>query len=116
MRTRSQLTVIDDALEAIELLRPLVKRIKALDKSLAEQICRAASSVVLNLGEAAYSDPGNPARSALHCQWIGERSAAWSQDRCPAWGYIDWSEASRPDEKLDAVLAKTYRWLHPKKS
>lgn len=43
----------------IEELRPLVPRIKARDKNVAEQIQRAASSVVLNIGEAEYSDPGN---------------------------------------------------------
>jgi hypothetical protein len=41
------------------LLRPLIRRVRAHDRSLAEQIRRAASSVVLNLGEVAYSDPGN---------------------------------------------------------
>ena len=45
--------------EVIEALRPLVPRIKRHDRSLADQLVRAASSVALNIGEAELSDPGN---------------------------------------------------------
>ena len=34
-------------------------RIKQKDRSLADQILRAASSIALNVGEAEFSDPGN---------------------------------------------------------
>jgi four helix bundle protein len=115
MRTRSQLTVIDDALEAISLLRPLVDAIKAHDKSLAEQIRRAASSVVLNLGEAAYSDAGNR-RARLYTASGSANEARIGLRTAVAWGYIEWRDASGVDDKLDAVLAKTYRWLNPKRS
>jgi hypothetical protein len=47
------------AIELIEALQPLVPRIKARDRALADQVMRAASSVALNIGEANYSDPGN---------------------------------------------------------
>ena len=47
------LIVADLSIELIEKLRPLVARIKARDKNLADQIQRAASSVALNLGEVA---------------------------------------------------------------
>src|SRR3954469_15010529 len=47
------------AIELIEALRPVVVRIKARDRALADQVMRAASSVALNIGEANYSDPGN---------------------------------------------------------
>jgi four helix bundle protein len=47
------------AVELIEALRPVVARIKARDRGLADQVMRAASSVALNIGEANYSDPGN---------------------------------------------------------
>jgi four helix bundle protein len=53
------LIVADLSIEVIEKLRLLMARIKSRDKSLADQIRRAASSVVLNIGEAEYSDPGN---------------------------------------------------------
>ena len=115
MRTQSRLTVIDDALEAIERLRPLVDQIKAQDKSLAEQIRRAASSVVLNLGEAAYSDPGNR-RARLHTASGSANEARIGLRTAVAWGYLGSADAFGADEKLDAVIAKTYRWLNPKRS
>ena len=51
--------VAELSIELIEVLAPLMPRIKQRDKSLAEQLSRAASSVALNLGEAQLSDPGN---------------------------------------------------------
>ena len=53
------LQVAELSLELIETLRPLVPRIKAKDRSLADQIMRSASSIALNVGEAELSDPGN---------------------------------------------------------
>jgi hypothetical protein len=47
------------SIELIEALRPLVARIKRSDRSLADQLRRAASSVALDVAESNYSDPGN---------------------------------------------------------
>ena len=47
------------SLELIEALVPLMPRIKQKDKSLEDQLRRAASSIGLNLAEAKLSDPGN---------------------------------------------------------
>jgi four helix bundle protein len=47
------------SIELIETLCPLMPRIKQRDKSLADQLSRAASSIALNIGEAELSDPGN---------------------------------------------------------
>ena len=46
------------SIEAITELRPLMARIQARDKSLAQQITRAASSMSLNIAEGELSDPG----------------------------------------------------------
>jgi len=54
--------VADLSIELIEKLRPLIQRIKARDKSLADQIQRAASSIALNIGEGAVSEPGDSSR------------------------------------------------------
>lgn len=53
------LIVSDLGLQMVAAVRPLVARIKKQDRSLAEQLVRAASSVCLNTAEADYSDPGN---------------------------------------------------------
>ena len=47
------------SIQLIEVLSPLMPRIKQRDRSLADQLSRAASSIALNLGEAELSDPGN---------------------------------------------------------
>ena len=47
------------SIQLIEVLAPVMPRIKQRDKSLADQLSRAASSIALNLGEAELSDPGN---------------------------------------------------------
>ena len=51
--------VAELSIELIEVLAPLMPRIKQRDKSLADQLSRAASSIALNLSEAQLSDPGN---------------------------------------------------------
>ena len=51
--------VAELSIQLIEVLAPLVLRIKSRDRSLADQLSRAASSIALNLGEAQLSDPGN---------------------------------------------------------
>ena len=85
------LIVADLSIELIEKLRPLVPRIKAKDKSLADQIQRAASSVALNIGEAAYSDPGNRrARFHTAAGSAGETLAAVRV--AVAWGIVTKAE------------------------
>jgi four helix bundle protein len=111
MRTHSKLHVLDDALSAIEALRPVVARIRAHDKSLAAQLTDAGSSMVLNIGEAACSDPGdqrarlstasgsaNEARVALRLAAAGATQARTTR-------------AVRT-RRLDVVIAKLYRLLH----
>ncbi len=53
------LVVGEISLQLIEALRPIAARVKRKDRSLADQLVRAASSVALNIAEADYSDAGN---------------------------------------------------------
>ena len=53
------LQVAELSFQLIEELRPLVAEIKRRDRSLADQLMRAASSVALNIAEAQKSDGGN---------------------------------------------------------
>lgn len=72
------------SLQLIEALAPLMPRIRQKDKSLEDQLRRAASSIGLNCAEAAFSDPGNrrarlftAAGSANETQHAIRQAVAW---------------------------------------
>ena len=111
MRTHSKLHVLDDALAAVEALRPVVAKIRAHDKSLASQLTDAASSMVLNIGEAAYSDPGTQ-RARLSTASGSANEARVALRLAAAWGYTGDEDTSEADARLDVVIAKLYRLLH----
>jgi four helix bundle protein len=95
--------VADLSIELIEKLRPLVSRIRARDKSLADQLQRAASSVALNIGEGAYSDPGNRrARFHTAAGSAGETLAAMRA--AVAWGIIGRADGRAAEALLDQIL------------
>jgi four helix bundle protein len=75
------------ALELVAELRALVSRIRRADRSLADQLVRAANSVVLNLCEAAYSDPGNR-RARFHTAAGSANEVRGALRLAKAWGYV----------------------------
>jgi len=82
------------SIELIEALRPLVPRIKRHDRSLADQLVRAASSVALNIAEGEHSDPGN--RRARFYSAAGSANETLAALRVAvAWGYFAEAEAER---------------------
>ena len=75
------------ALDMIGALRPLVPRIARHDRSLADQLRRAASSVVLNLAEMERSDAGNArARLCTAAGSLSETRAAGPRGASPPLG------------------------------
>jgi four helix bundle protein len=72
---------------------------------------RAASSVVLNLAEAAYNQAGHR-RSRLESARGSANEARAALELASAWGYIGEPQAAEVDALYDRVLAMTYRlWL-----
>jgi len=91
-------------LEMVEALQPVVVRIKRRDRSLADQLARAASSVVLNVAEANYSDPGNKSsRLFTAAGSAGEVRAAVKL--AVAWRYCTSAEVAAAQQLLDRVIA-----------
>jgi four helix bundle protein len=79
--------VHEKALSIIEALAPIMPLIQRQDRALALQLRTAASSMVLNIGESAYSDPGN--RRARLFTAAGSTNESRSAVRVAiAWGYI----------------------------
>jgi four helix bundle protein len=101
------------SLDLIHSLRSVVPAIKKLDRDLADQIQRAASSVTLNLGEGARNTAGN--------QRLRFESAHGSANEVKAalavaasWGWI--GEATEPLAILDRLLALLWRLTHGRRS
>ena len=96
------------SIELIESLRPLVPRIKQKDRSLADQITRAASSIALNIGEAELSDPGNKrARFFSAAGSAGETLTAVKV--AIAWGYFRKDEGDVAVARLRRIIAILWR-------
>jgi four helix bundle protein len=94
-------------------LRPVVEAVREADAKLADQLRRAAQSVVLNIAEARGNDGGNTRlRFATACGSAKEVRAAL--DVASDWGYIEAQVAARLDRILDRVCAIT--WMLSRKS
>ena len=99
--------VYDRAQSVVHELAPLLHSIREHDKSLADQLKRAAQSVVLNIAEACGNDAGNArARFSTACGSAKEVRAALNV--ASDWGYIGAHRATHLDERLDEVCAITW--------
>jgi len=99
--------VYDRARGVVRELGPVLHLIREHDKALADQLKRAAQSVVLNIAEARGSDAGNArARFSTACGSAKEVRAALNV--ASDWGYIESPMATRLDQRLDEVCAITW--------
>ena len=102
------LIVGEVSIQLIEALRPVASRIKRRDRSLADQLVRAASSVALNIAEADYSDGGNKrARLFTAAGSANETRAALRV--AEAWGYCEVDETAAARGLLDRVIAMLWK-------
>ena len=105
------LIVGEVAFQLIGALRPLMGRIKKQDKSLADQLARAASSIALNVAEADYSDGGNK-RARLFTA-AGSANETRAALRVAAeWGYLAVEEAATAQALLDRIIALLWKLTH----
>jgi four helix bundle protein len=96
------------SIEMIEAVRPVVPRIKRHDRSLADQLVRAASSVALNIAEGEHSDPGN--KKARFYTAAGSASETLAALRVAvAWGYFPSGEAEAASVLLRRILAVLWK-------
>ena len=100
--------VAEISVQLIELLRPLVSKVKARDRSLADQLTRAASSICLNLAESQHSEAGN--RRARLMTAAGSASESSMALRVAvAWGYLRADEGKEALALLNRILAILWR-------
>ena len=102
------LQVAEMSVQMIETLRPLIGRIKARDKALADQLTRAASSVCLNIAESQHSDPGNR-RARLFTAAGSANETLMAVRVAVAWGYVNAGEGKASAALLDRILAVLWK-------
>jgi four helix bundle protein len=103
----SRFIVLDLAIQAVEVLRPVVGKIRECDRDLGEQLRRALSSVVLNIAEGSRSHGGHrTARFSTAAGSNGESRAALRL--AIAWGYVTADEIEPGEAVLDRVAGMLY--------
>jgi four helix bundle protein len=105
------LQVAELSFELIEVLRPAAEKIRRRDRSLADQLVRAASSVALNLAEGNWSDGGNR-RARFHTAAGSASETAAALRVGVGWGYLSPPEVAAADQlvrRILAILAKLTR-------
>ena len=99
----------DAALAMVAALRPVLAQLSKGDRSLADQVRRAASSVALNLAE------GNRRTGQDRMQFFRIAAGSAAEVRATlevalAWGYLD--AAPLAAAEVDRVLAMLWRLTH----
>ncbi len=92
-------------------IKPLIDRVAKQDRSLAKQLRESATSVALNIGEAARSRAGHERER------FGTAAGSASDTRsalevAAAWGYINNEDRMPVDDKLDRIAAMLWRHTH----
>ena len=91
------------ALDTVTEIATLVLIVRRHDRSLADQLRRSASSIVLNIAEAEYSDPGT-ARSRFHSAAGSANETRAALRLAAAWNYVSHDRVQAIDGRLDRVL------------
>ena len=98
------------AIEAITLLRPLVRAVERHDRDLGRQMRRSASSVPLNIHEGAYSQ-GRNRNARLHNALASAKETLSALEVAVAWGYLPVADTHRAADKLDHIVATLFKLL-----
>jgi four helix bundle protein len=100
--------VLDYAIRAIEVLRPVVARIRQCDRDLGEQIRRALSSIALNVAEGNSSEGGS--RFSRFSTAAGSNAEVRAGLRVAvAWGYVSMADVEPGERLLDSIAAMLHR-------
>jgi four helix bundle protein len=101
----------DVSVQLVSSLRELGPLVEQRDRDLADQLRRAASSVVLNLAEGQRSMKGNKQKHYALAHGSANEVKAALHVAC-AWGWV--GEARQPLAILDRLLALLWRLTNPR--
>jgi four helix bundle protein len=107
------LVAYEIAVELVTELRPIVDVIGQHDRNLADQMKRAATSVLLNLAEGQRRVAGNK-RRAYEIAHGEAREVLGCLDCAAAWGYV--TNAAGARAKLDRLLRLCWGLTHGKRT
>jgi four helix bundle protein len=99
------------SVQLVSSLRHVVPIVERSDRDLADQMRRAASSIVLNLAEGQRSAKGNKQKHYAIAHGSANEVKAALEVAC-AWGWIE--DVRAPREILDRLLAILWRLTHPR--
>ena len=103
--------VAELSFQLIDDLRPFVAEIRRRDRSLADQLMRAASSIALNIAEGQKSDGGNMrARFFTAAGSANESRAALRV--AVGWRHITPESAAPARERLNHIVAILWKLTH----
>ena len=101
----------DRTLSLLRTLSPLLQRLAAIDRDLADQLRRAAQSVALNLSEG-NRRTGKDRRNRFRISLGSAAEVAACLEVATALGYVDAPAVAPALELVDRVRAMTYRLAH----
>lgn len=104
---------LEVSIQLVHSLRDLVPIIERSDRDLGDQVRRAASSVVLNLGEGQRLTKGNKQKHYVIAHGSANEVKV-ALATAQAWGLIGDPTAQR--QILDRLLALLWRLTHPKRA
>jgi four helix bundle protein len=105
------LKVAELSFQLIDELRPLVVEIRRRDRSLADQLMRAASSIALNLAEGELSDGGNQKARFFTAAGSANESRAALRVAI-GWRHIAVEAATPARQRLDHIIAILWKLTH----
>ena len=110
MQTTHHLDVFELTLATIREMRELIANVARVDRSLGDQLRRAAQSIALNIAEAGGSTRGNR-RNRLESALGSAREARACLAVADAFGYVELASLANIDRALDRICARLYGML-----
>ena len=106
-----KLKILETALETIQALRPVMLRIRREDRGLHRHMTEAMNSLILNLSEGEYSDPGTR-KARFHSACGSANEVRGGVLAAQAWGYVRPAQCEPVLAHLDRVVATLYKLTH----